>query len=119
MASLFKDTQAPTTTLTLAAGQVATLAILGVVLWFLAALLLRAIEPMGAFTVPGVFILYALLIPGTYPFVLMTRKLVKLRGDQTMLGVTIATATATLLIMTEGMVLLKSVGLDDVCRRAL
>ena len=51
---------------------------------------------MGAFTVPGVFILYALLIPGTYPFVLMTRRLAKLRGDQTMLGVTIVTATATL-----------------------
>ena len=97
MASLFKDAQAPTTTTaTLTPGQAVMLALIGITLWFLAALLLRAIEPMGAFTVPGVFILYALLIPGTYPFVLMTRRLAKLRGDQTMLGVTIVTATATL-----------------------
>ena len=96
MASLFKDTQTHSTASTLGTGQIAMLVFLGVGLWFLAALMLRAVEPFGAFTVPGVFILYILLIPGTYPFVLLIRKLAKLRGDQTMLGVTIVTATASL-----------------------
>jgi hypothetical protein len=96
MASLLKDTQAQTTTAALNRGQVVTLVGLGILLWFLAALMLRALEPVGALTAPGVFLLYALIIPGTYPFVLLIRRLAKLRADQMMLGVTAVTATATL-----------------------
>ena len=37
---------------------------------------------------------YVLVIPGTFPFVVLTRKLVSLRADQMAVGIAVATATA-------------------------
>ncbi len=69
----------------------------GASLWFLAAVLLRIIAPMGALegTMRGVS--YALVIPGTYPFVLLTKWLVALRDDQMAIGIAVATTTALLI----------------------
>lgn len=70
---------------------------IGFILWFIAAMILRAIAPMGA--LEGTFraVTYALVIPGTLPFVLLTRRLVKLGQDQ--IGIAIAVVTATALLI--------------------
>lgn len=81
----------------LSARQFAILIASGIVFWFLGALLIRAIEPLGALEGVGVVLLYALIVPGTWPAIPLIRKVASLRGDQTVLGVTIATATAILL----------------------
>jgi hypothetical protein len=82
---------------TLTAMKISILAVYGAVLWFLAAMLVRTIGPMGA--LDGVFgiIVYALVIPGTVPAIIAARPLVKLRRDQTVTGISIVTATALLL----------------------
>lgn len=81
----------------LTGAQTATLIAIGAALWFAAALLMRAIEPLGAFEGFGVLLLYGLVIPGTYPFILLARRLARLRREQTVLGVAIVTAAASLL----------------------
>lgn len=81
----------------LSATRIATLVVLGAGLWALAAGLIRAIGPMGAFRGLGPPVLYALVIPGTVPFILIGRKLAKLARGQTLLGVSIMTGTAALL----------------------
>ena len=78
----------------LGASQIASLVLIGAGLWFGAARLLAAVGPMGAFAAPGIFILYALVIPGTWPFILLARRITQ---GRTLLGVAIATATASLL----------------------
>lgn len=97
MATVTTDIPANPATAPLTAPQIAILSLTGAALWFLAALLMRAIEPLGAFQGIGVPVLYALVVPGTVPFVILTRKLAKLRGDQTAIGVTVVTAAASLL----------------------
>lgn len=69
----------------------------GAALWFLAALLLRIIAPMGALEGIMRSVTYALVIPGTFPFVLLTRWLVALRDDQMGIGIAVATMTALLI----------------------
>lgn len=69
----------------------------GAALWFLAALLLRIIAPMGALEGMMRGVTYALVIPGTFPFVLLTRWLVALRDDQMGVGIAVATMTALLI----------------------
>ena len=49
--------------------QTGTLAVIGAVLWFIAAILLRNIGPLGAFEGGNRVLLYALTIPGTIPFI--------------------------------------------------
>ncbi|MBA3811455.1 MAG: hypothetical protein H0X27_07405 [Caulobacteraceae bacterium] len=78
------------------------LVFLGAALWFFATVLLHTIGPMGALRGLGVPVLYALVIPGTVPFILIGRKLARLPRDRTLLGVGIMTGTASLL---DGMVL--------------
>ena len=77
--------------------QIAILIGFGATLWFGAALLIPAIEPMGALRYPGVILFYVLLIPGTWPFILLARKAATLAREQTLLTVAIPTATASLL----------------------
>jgi hypothetical protein len=69
----------------------------GAALWFVAAVLLRIIAPMGALegTMRGVS--YALVIPGTLPFVFLTRWIARLRDDQMGIGIALATMTALLI----------------------
>ncbi len=70
---------------------------IGAALWFLAAIILRLIAPMGALEGTARFITYALVIPGTLPFVVLTRMLVKLFTHQLFTGIAVATMTALLI----------------------
>jgi hypothetical protein len=81
----------------MSARQVAVLIGLGAGLWFLAAMILRLVAPMGALDGTARALTYALVIPGTIPAVWLIWKLPGLRRDQLALGGAIATATATLL----------------------
>ncbi|UVO51880.1 hypothetical protein M0208_15670 [Sphingomonas sp. SUN019] len=81
----------------LSATQLAIVATIGATLWFLAALLIRAVEPFGALEGTGVAIFYALIIPGTVPFIPLIRRLAALRRDKTVYGVAVATGVAGLL----------------------
>jgi len=86
----------PSPTRQLSARQFAILVVSGIVFWFLGAVLIRAVEPLGALEGYGAVLFYALLVPGTWPAIPLARKLASLRGDQTALGITIATGTAIL-----------------------
>lgn len=78
-------------------GQTVLLVILGAAFWFLAAVILRVIAPMGALEGNMRAVTYALVIPCTLPFVLLVRFLVRLRPDQLFTGVGVATMTALLI----------------------
>ena len=78
-------------------GQTVALVVLGAALWFLAALILRVIVPMGALEGTMRALTYALVIPCTLPFVLLMRFLLGLRPDQLFTGVGIATMTALII----------------------
>jgi hypothetical protein len=77
--------------------QIAILTIYGAALWFLAAMLVRFIGPMGALDGGWWVLTYALVIPGTIPAIIATLQLARLRRDQTLAGVAVVTATALLL----------------------
>lgn len=81
----------------LTSGQTLFLVMISAVLWFLAAIILRIVAPMGALEGSARITTYALVIPGTLPFVVLTRILVKLRHDQTAIGIAVVTATALLI----------------------
>ena len=81
----------------LTTGQTLALIIIGAVLWFAAAALLRTIGPNGAFEGNWHILLYALTIPATVPFVWMVQKLVRLADNQVAIGYSLATASALLL----------------------
>lgn len=68
----------------------------GIVLWFGAAVLTQLVGRIGAYEGLGPAILYALIIPGTVPFVYLTRTLARLRPSQTAVAMAIVTATALL-----------------------
>jgi hypothetical protein len=88
--------------LPLTRAQIILLAGVGALLWFLAAMLLRVLGPMGVFEGWARVVLYGLVVPGTYPFLLIGQKLARLTPHTTALGVAIITASATLL---DGMAL--------------
>lgn len=72
-------------------------AIIGVVLWFAAAMLLRALEGSAAFEGGNRAFLYAAVVIGTVPFIPMTRIIAGLPLDKVGTGVALATASAMLL----------------------
>ena len=74
--------------------QTLALAIIGAVLWFAAAVLLRTIGPNGAFQGNRHILLYALTIPATVPFIWLVQKLVRLANNRIAIGYSLATATA-------------------------
>jgi hypothetical protein len=76
--------------------QVIILALYGAALWFVAAMLVRTIGPMGALDGFGRVITYALVIPGTVPAIWIGRTLAKLELDQTAISLIVITATALL-----------------------
>jgi len=57
----------------------------------------RAIDPFGALPPPYVALKYLLVVPGTYPFVLIIRRVAGLRVNQTSNGISVATAAALLI----------------------
>lgn len=69
----------------------------GAGLWFAAALLVRWLNDVGALNMPWVVLTYMLVIPGTVPFIYLTRMVAGLMKNQTALGLATATAAATLL----------------------
>lgn len=69
----------------------------GAVLWLAAALLLRWLGPMGIHEGSARVILYALVVPGTYPFNLIIRALARLEKGQMVQALALGTAVATLL----------------------
>ncbi len=77
--------------------QIVALIIIGAAVWFLAAMFLRLLGPNGIFEGVNRVILYALIVPGTVPFVILTQRLVRLHRSQIATGYTIATTAAMLL----------------------
>lgn len=77
--------------------QAAILAFLGAVLWFLAAVLLRYLGPLGIHEGSARFILYAAIIPGTVPFVFLLQWASGIARRQVAIGASLATASALLL----------------------
>jgi len=67
---------------------------MGAALWFLGALIIGWIAPLGVFDGFGRVLTYALLIPGTLPFVLLVKTLAGLRDDQVFAGAAVATGAA-------------------------
>lgn len=76
--------------------QLAVLVGMGVSLWLGAALLLQWLAGAGYLTGSARVAVYALVVPGTLPFVLLIRRLAGLAADQLALGVAVVTATALL-----------------------
>ena len=67
---------------------------MGAALWLLGALIIGWTAPLGAFEGWGRALTYALLIPGTLPFVLLIKILAGLRDDQIFAGAAVATGAA-------------------------
>ena len=64
--------------------------------WLLAALLLRFLGPMGIYDGTARVLTYALIVPGTVPFVWLAGRLGQARSGQLFPGFTLSTAMATL-----------------------
>jgi hypothetical protein len=77
--------------------QIIILAVYGAILWFVAAMLVRTIGPMGALDGYALLITYVLVIPGTVPAIWIGRFLAKLSRDQMAIGIMVVTAAALLL----------------------
>ncbi len=72
-------------------------AALGAILWFVAAMLIKVLAPMGVFEGMSRGWLYIAIIPGTVPFIWMIAKLAGLARHQIGVGTAFATMTAVLL----------------------
>ncbi|MCU0729815.1 MAG: hypothetical protein MUF41_06930 [Sphingopyxis sp.] len=68
----------------------------GLALWFVAAMLIRALEPMGALSPDNAMLTYALAVPGTVPVVFLVQWLGGLAASQRAMGMAIGTAAATM-----------------------
>jgi hypothetical protein len=77
--------------------QIIILVVYGIVLWFLAAMLVRTLGPLGALNGYKGAVTFALVIPGTIPALIFARKMAKLARSQITAGIAIVTATALLL----------------------
>jgi hypothetical protein len=71
--------------------------IYGAILWFIAAMIVRYIGPMGALDGVALIVSYALVVPGTVPFILIAQKLIGLEKTQFPRSIMIITTTALLL----------------------
>ena len=69
--------------------------VLGVILWFVAAMILRVVGPMGALDGSARAITFALIFPGTVPFVYLFRAMAGLVGEQLFMGIGIGVMAAT------------------------
>jgi hypothetical protein len=78
-------------------GQRAILIVFGWIFWFVGALICRVVGEMGWFDGAARVLVYAALVPGTVPVVLLARRMAKLADDQVALGIAIVTAAAVML----------------------
>lgn len=74
--------------------QLVIIVAIGLIVWFIGALVCRFVGDMGWFDGPARWLVYAALIPGTLPVLLLMRSLAKLRPDTVALASAIATAAA-------------------------
>jgi hypothetical protein len=81
----------------LSTSQLVRCAVLGAVLWLCAAFLLRWLGPMGIYNGWGRVLLFAAIVPGTLPFVLLCEKAAGLARSQLFAGFSFGTATAVCL----------------------
>ena len=70
------------------------LVISGLVLWFVAAIMIRVLEPMGALSDGARIITYIFVLPGTAPFIWMLVQLAGLKTGQVALGSAIVAMSA-------------------------
>lgn len=77
--------------------QLTILTLYGVLLWFIAAMLVRVLVPMGALDGWPRALTYALIVPGTVPTIWIMQKIAALARTQ--LGVATAVVTATALLL--------------------
>ena len=78
-------------------GQLVILIVSGWVFWFVGALICRFGGQMGWFDGTARVLLYAALIPGTLPVVLLAKRLARLDDQHVALGIAIVTAAAVML----------------------
>ena len=76
--------------------QIAVFLVYGVVVWFLAALLLRWLGPLGIYQGGLRLLVYLLIIPGTLPLVWLSARLAGNAPGQLFPGFTLASAMAAL-----------------------
>ncbi len=77
--------------------QMIILALYGAALWFLAAMIVRVIAPLGGLSGVWQIVTYALVVPGTVPAIWIARAVAGLARGQTAMGILIVTAAALLL----------------------
>jgi hypothetical protein len=77
--------------------QIAILAAFSTLVWFLAAMFIRFVGPMGVFHDYKVIVLYALTIPATVPLNARSRKLVRAPKSQMVTVIAVTSAVATML----------------------
>lgn len=80
--------------LPLSSRQIAISVLLGIALWFVAAMILRVVGPMGALDGMARAVTFALVVPGTVPFVYLFRSVAGLVGDQLLMGIALGTMAA-------------------------
>lgn len=73
------------------------LAAIGVALWYGAGLLLHWLAAGGWLAGDARALVYALTVPGTLPFILLTRRVAGLGAEQLLTGVAVVTTTALLI----------------------
>lgn len=74
--------------------QLAIIVVTGITVWFIGALVCRWVGDAGWFAGPARWIVYAALIPGTLPVLIVMRAIAALRSDQMALASAVATAAA-------------------------
>ncbi|MEO1101185.1 MAG: hypothetical protein AAFW65_05005 [Pseudomonadota bacterium] len=97
MTDIIQTQESSGTRLPLSASQIVTMAIFGAVLWLLAAFTLRYLGPMGVYEGMSRAVLYALIVPGTVPFVLLARRIGGLASNQIGIAYAVGTTSAMLL----------------------
>lgn len=79
------------------ASQTIRCVVLGIVLWAVAVVIIRVLAPMGALEGTARIWTYLLVIPGTFPFLLVSKRVAGLPTDKTAVGVAVMTTAAVLL----------------------
>jgi hypothetical protein len=82
---------------TLKPAEIAILAAFSTCVWFLAAMFIRFVGPMGVFHGYKVIVLYVLTIPATVPLNARSRKLVRAAKSQMVTVIAVSSAIATML----------------------
>ncbi|RIJ18112.1 hypothetical protein D1227_01620 [Henriciella mobilis] len=82
--------------------QIGRLAAIGVIVWFLGALALRFLAPLGIYDGLGRVVLYVLMIPALFPVIYFLPQLAGISRNKIALGTSFATAAA---VMMDGLAL--------------